>query len=262
MHFSASIAGDMIPRELNVSGYTLSKLGNSQMKFLNVQGGPQKDAVFAPSTACATSYPTRACPSQGVTNLDLYRVHGVSEPLELENRNLGDGLGDMGFFCLMAANDSSLVSRWTVSADTSWGQYAYCLYNHYEGNVCYGNTGKKVGRESSLGLGAGHLQGQCSANTDVGSWYSFPAEGQCKDGEAISTNGCTWGDAKRVRTVTASCILQDRGLLKACAAEMGHAPFLRSTAIFEAALASNDPSRGGCPDANVSAVEDLLTILV
>merc|ERR1719428_386134 len=196
------------------------------MKFSNVQEHAQEDAVFTPSAACARNYPTPACPNQGNADLDVYRVHGTTEPLTLENRNVGDALGDLGFFCLMAANDSSLVSRWTVSASTSWGQYAYCIHSTVAGNVCYGNTGKRVGRESSLGLGEGHVQGQCSANTDVGSWYSFPVEGQCKDGEAIGTNGCTWGSTKLIRTVAASCILQDRGLLKVCAAEMGHAPFL------------------------------------
>lgn len=262
MRLSASIAGDSMPRELNVSGFRGGKLGNSQMKFSNVQAGPQEDVAFAPSTACATNYPTPACPNQGNADLDVYRVHGTTEPLTLENRNVGDALGDLGFFCLMAANDSSLVSRWTVSANTSWGQYGYCLYNQKTGNVCYGNTGKQVGRESSLGLGEGHLQGQCSANKDVGSWYAFPKEGQCGDGEAIGTNGCTWGAAKRIRTVSASCILKDRGLLQACAAEFGHAPFLKATAIFEAALASSDPTHGGCPDAlNASGIEDL-TILV
>lgn len=127
MHFSAAIAGDAIPREMNVSGYFRTKIGNSQMKFSNVQEHAQEDAIFTPSAACARNYPTPACRNQGTVDLDVYRLHGPTEPLKLENRNVGDALGDLGFFCLMAANDSSLVSRWTLSANTSWGQYAYCL---------------------------------------------------------------------------------------------------------------------------------------
>merc|ERR1712224_643206 len=123
--------------------------------------------------ACATNYPTPACTAEGVVSLDLYRIHSPAEPRSLTDRNLGDALGDMAFVCTMGENDASYVSRWTVSANSSWGQYGYCLYVSGK-NMCFGGTGHQVGRESAYGLGEGHLQGQCSANADVGSWYSLP----------------------------------------------------------------------------------------
>merc|ERR1711957_975742 len=92
--------------------------------------------------------------------------------------------------------------------------------------------GDHVGRESAMGLGKGALQGQCSPNEDVGNWYSIPAAGECAPGDSIGTKGCTWGPAKRLRTIAASCLV-DRGLLDSCQTEVGHAPFLRSEGIFE-----------------------------
>lgn len=236
------IAHDGAPREV-----TLVVSGSStHTVYSNVRIGLLEDAVFMPSAACATNYPTPACPDTGVVNLDLYRIHGAREPLSLTNRNVADALGDVALVCLMDANDASYVSRWVISANSSWGQYSYCLYSGR--NVCYSGSTHQVGRESSLGMGQGHLRGQCSENSDVGNWFSLPEGGECAPGEGVGTRGCTWGGAKRLRTVAASCILQNRGLQEACSKEMGHAPFQNSAAIFRAALASDDPNRGGCPD--------------
>merc|ERR1711865_282084 len=131
----------------------------------------------------------------------------------------------------------------------SWGQYSHCLYLD-DNNYCFGSSGKQVGRESAVGLGKGSasVQGQCTPNQDVGSWFSFPTEGLCPDGAQVGDMGCTWS-AKPLRTVSAACILNDRGLKDSCANERGHAPLTKSAAIFKAALESSDPAKGGCPDA-------------
>mmetsp|Transcript_122950 Transcript_122950/g.244619 ORF Transcript_122950/g.244619 Transcript_122950/m.244619 type:complete len:431 (-) Transcript_122950:177-1469(-) len=252
---SACVAADGVPRQLNVSNGAVSyKLLNQMIYTLSDPHiGHISDDAFAPSDACAFRYPQPACTTvaKQVVPLTVYRVHDQKEPLYLENRNTGDALGDMAFFCDVAGLDATqFVTKWSVAANASWGQYGYCLFSGGK-NMCYGNTGKQVGRESALGASSHVAQGQCSQNLVTGSWYTFPDEGRCLPGTAVGTHGCTWS-AMRVRTVHASCIIQDHGLKASCAAERGHAPMKTSAAIFEAALATSDITKGGCPDVDVS----------
>lgn len=252
---SACIGQNGVPLEQNQSTISDGRsLIDIRMVWHDVKVGPPAPDVFAPSKACAFHYPTEHCSDFGTVTLDVYRIHSLAEPFSLENRNIGDALGDMAFTCVtdgtgLGGGEGSVVSRWTVEVSRSFGQYGYCLYNRAtHKNYCMGGTGVQVGRESALGLGSGHLQGQCSPNGDVGSWYSLPAAGHCPEGATIGAGGCSWGNEKRIRTVNASCIMQDRALKDVCKQEYGHAPFTKSTAIFIAALASSDASKGGCRD--------------
>ncbi|CAE8622096.1 unnamed protein product [Polarella glacialis] len=217
--------------------------------------GALSEETFALTTACASNYPTPPCSVPGsmqVTTLDLYRIRSASEPDEIQNRNTGDALGDMAFLCGEEAGktyNGSVITHWRLTASTSWGQYAYCVYRSGQ-KVCAGGTDRLVGRESGFGLGSGLLQGPCSENADCGSWFSLPAAGQCRPGEAVgSPSGCTWGEAVALRSVAASCLFAERLLAASCKREQGHAPFAKSAAILVAALASSDPEKGGCPDA-------------
>jgi len=241
---SSCIGSDGVPREIS--------FGTTSMTWSDIKVGPPPEEVFAPSKACATNYPTPACEETGTTNLDVYRIHSLAEPFSLEDRNIGDALGDMAFTCLSNGSGfggASVVSWWKVEVSNAFGQYGYCLYDSVgHKNYCHGGTGIKVGRESALGQGVGHLQGQCSANLDVGNWYSLPAAGQCANGQPMGTDGCTWRNAQRVRTVNISCIMNERGLTRSCKEEFSHAPLSKSAAIFVAALASGDSAQGGCPD--------------
>jgi len=256
VNVSACIAADGVPRQFNQTSSIAYKAAKSQfMTFSNVTVGPLPDDTFLPSEACRDRWPTPACPAAGVEKMKLYRVRSTKEPSSLDNRNLGDALGDMGFFCSLGGMDETqVVTSWAVEANSSWGQYAYCLFSGGK-NTCYSGTARQVGRESALGMGEGALQGQCSKNADVGSWFSMPQEGECPEGATIGMDGCTWR-AQALRTVSARCILEDRGLKASCEKERGHAPMLRSAAIFAAALETADESKGGCPDAGE------LTVLV
>jgi len=251
--YAACIDSNGVPRQYNMTASaTHGFIQSVQYIFSNISIGHLTDEDFAPSEACAKRYPVPACSNGGVQSLDLYRVRSASDPNSLDNRNLGDALGDMAFFCATSGMDENqVVTRWSVLANTSWGQYGYCLY---QGGVnrCYGNTGKQVGRESAIGLGTGPVQGQCSPNDDVGSWFAFPSEGSCPPNAAIGTGGCTW-TAKPERTVSAACILHDRGLKQVCAEEIGHAPMIKAATIFRLALESSDPAKGGCPDITEAA---------
>lgn len=250
LSFSSCIASDGVPRQFNMTTGGAYKAASAQYwTFVNVSVGPVPASVFINSDACANRWPMPPCKATGtgVEVVDMYRVRSSQEPNVLANRDLGDALGDMAFFCALAGIDeTSIVTHWRVRANSSWGQYSYCLYQSGK-NVCYGTTGKLVGRESAIGMGKGAYQGQCSLNDVVGSWYSIPAEGECAEGAPIGSDGCTWS-GKALRSVGAGCILNERGLKQSCAVERGHAPMLKSAAIFRAALASSDPAMGGCPD--------------
>ncbi|CAE8654233.1 unnamed protein product [Polarella glacialis] len=269
---TACIAEDGVPRELNsttnmlIGHITAAFKGITSMRLKNVRVGALGEDTFAQTTACASNYPTPPCSDPGssqVTTLDLYRIRSAKEPDEIQNRNTGDALGDMAFLCLTEAGKmyrGSVITHWRLTANTSWGQYAYCAYIGGK-NVCEGGTDRLMGRESGLGLGSGPLQGQCSENTDCGSWFSLPAAGQCRPGETVGTSGCTWGGAVALRSIAASCLFEQRRLAASCEREQGHAPFAKSAAILEAALASSDPDKGGCPDA-VSTAPSKESIMV
>merc|ERR1711879_623064 len=208
-----------VPLEMNRTYTSFGGVVSVQRQlWKNITVGALPDETFAASKACATNYPTKACDEphgKKTVVLDLYRIHSPAEPFSLENRNVGDALGDMAFTCETGARGfggggDNLVSRWSVEVSMAFGQYGYCLYNRSNhDNYCYGGTGHQVGRESAMGLGRGALQGQCSPNHDVGSWLSFPGPGQCHDGMPVGTNGCTWR-AQWVRSVNTSCIVHDR----------------------------------------------------
>lgn len=258
MEVSACVAADGVPRAFNSSsGFAYKAASVTSFIFSNVVVGPAADADFASTDACTNRYPLPPCAQLSEVGFDVYRVRSANEPNSLENRDVGDALGDMAFACDLAGIDGTqVVTKWAVKANSSWGQYGYCLYLSGK-NECFGHTGKHVGRESALGLGSGALQGQCSLNDDVGSWFSFPAEGHCPEGYPLGTNGCTW-IAEVVRTISAQCVYEERGLKASCAGERGHAPMTKSADIFAAAFATSDPSKGGCPDAVPMSVNTLI----
>lgn len=257
---SVCLGEEGVPFEMNQTMYIGDRAASSTRQvWSNIDVGPIAESTFLPSKACATNYPTKACvvPEDAEKSkvLDLYRIHSPTEPLSLVNRNIGDALGDMAFTCQtggagFSADTDNVVSRWSVEVSPDYGQYSHCLYDRvHHANVCVDNSGMKVGRESAEAFGSGALAGQCTPNLDVGSWYSLPAKGQCPEGQPLGTNGCTWANARRLRTVNVSCVMQDRGLVASCKSEYGHAPFTKSMEIFKLALASADPQKGGCPDA-------------
>lgn len=261
-NISACVAADGVPRQFNLtSDLAYKALGSEYWTLRNVSIGPLADDIFEPSKVCKEQFPLPPCTDGVELSLKVYRVRSPKEPNSLENRNVGDALGDMAFFCALDGMDETQVATlWDVQANSSWGQYGYCVYRNRK-NVCFGSTGKQVGRESALGLGQGSMQGQCSPNDDVGTWFSFPAEGMCPDGMPLGTDGCTWR-ARAVRSVSTACIIRDRGLGDSCREERGHAPMLKSAAIFEAALKSADPAKGGCPDVHAEArYKDELVII-
>uniref|UniRef100_A0A7S4T935 Uncharacterized protein n=1 Tax=Alexandrium monilatum TaxID=311494 RepID=A0A7S4T935_9DINO len=254
--FAASVclAKDGVPRELvQVIGRKGSKWsGRVEMNFSDVVVGPPPSSAFEPSGACAKNYPTQPCNDTRVATISVYRIFGSPEPMELQNRDTGDVLGDLSFVCTQgsgAAYRSKLITHWRVNVSLAFGQYAICNYNGIA-NACLGPPAmlRSVGRRSGQMQGSGPLLGQCSPNDDVGSQFSFPAAGMCPPGVSPGLGSCSWGGAVPVRTVAARCVMEDRGLLAACARDIGRAPFTDAAKVWEAAFASEDPATGGCSE--------------
>merc|ERR1740121_1640300 len=267
LYFSACVAADGVPREMNQTRTRGTWSGSTYMTFTDVKTVPPNDVVFKPTYGCAKNYPTPPCEDKQVAPLDLYRIWGLPEPLDLQNRNTGDVLGDLSFVCTQGYSEayrSKLITHWRVNVSHDFGQYSLCNYDAKVGrNMCIGPPEqlRRVGRRGGQLQGQGALLGQCTDNDDVGSQYSFPGEAMCAPGANPGVSGgCAWGGAAAVRTVDASCIMEDRGLLDACKHEVGHAPFLAAARIWEAAFASDDPSQGGCPEAPVSRSSSAIVV--
>uniref|UniRef100_A0A7S4T8T1 Uncharacterized protein n=1 Tax=Alexandrium monilatum TaxID=311494 RepID=A0A7S4T8T1_9DINO len=251
---SVCLAKDGVPREfVQVLGKKGSKWsGRSEMNFSDVVVGPPPSTIFEPSEACAKNYPTRPCNNTRVSTISVYRIFGSPEPLELQNRDTGDILGDLSFVCTQGSGEayrSKLITHWRVNVSLAFGQYAVCNFNG-TANDCLGDPAmlKSVGRRSGQMQGSGPLLGQCSPNDDVGSQYSFPTAAMCPPGVSPGRDVCAWGGAVSVRTVAASCVMEDRGLLQACTRDIGKAPFTDAENVWKAAFASEDPEKGGCPE--------------
>jgi hypothetical protein len=216
--------------------------GWTSIRFTHAKTELPSDA-FASSGVCSSSSQPTPCAHDRTIMLHLYRVHGPEEPTVLVNRDAGDALGELGWLCSdnASAFKSKLVTYFEVLANSSWGQYSPCMFDGQK-NVCVlEGAGGTVGRQGAWAQGGVH-GGQCSPNGEVGSWYSFPAEGECKPGASIGSDGCTWGNSGSVRTVSAKCILEDRGLASACSSPS------QAEAVLRSALSSSDLSQGGCPD--------------
>jgi len=264
VHLSACIGADLLPRIINSTVEGTGKFSGSQvMRFSSFSVGAPGDDAFAPSWACANAYPAPPCESRGTQELNIYRIWGgPPEPLSLENRDTGDVLGDLSFVCTQGAGaeyESKLITRWLVNVSTDYGQYAICNFDGKD-NVCNGRPEmlRRVGRRFAQMGGTGPHFGQCSPNADVGSQYSFPTEAKCPPGVEPGAGRCAWAGARAVRTIRASCVTRERGLLEACRREVGHAPFLGAAKIWEAAFASGKPELGGCPDAAPSSISVLV----
>merc|ERR1712039_649094 len=86
--------------------------------------------------------------------------------------------------------------------------------------------------------------------------YSFPADGLCHSpSESATMENCTWGSQQLLRTVSAKCIFEDRGLANICDGMVNVSGQHKQTAlnrgadILKRALTSAEPTTGGCRDA-------------
>merc|ERR1712137_159049 len=211
--------------------------------------GPPNQDDFLEPVACAR-YPDPAplCPTDGsnsTVTVDIYRLHGDPEdPANISSRNTADSLGQLWYFTEVAKGDfnftNKFVSHWTITADASWGQFHNCAYIKTLGDFgCLPNVWQnpQPGRGTPESM-LEPLGGQCTANMDSGSWYTFPERSRCEPGEEVGTRGCKWQGAYHGR-VKFGCLAHDMGLLDTLEQEMGSAPWLRSAELLRKSFGSS-----------------------
>lgn len=162
--------------------------------------------------------------------------------MTLTNRNAGDALAGWDILCapgkLGATQSASMVTKYVVSVNTSWGTYQPCRYQADKGlNVCNKPQRTSVGRE--IGLGFDHPvqagAGQCFHSKKVGYWFSFPEEGECGPTQEIEANTCSWSSFNS-HSADAECLAQH-----ACKESDG------KPATYADALARLRPAFAACP---------------
>jgi len=221
---------------------------------------PAAELWGIPVQGCFEKVPP--CTEGTVEKLDVFLAHPHQFDY-IDDEDTGDARGDVTFICPDILNPASgafnlydQVSQWRVEIDTHWGQYQQC--NGYPG-LCFGLEDYYVGRQIPFGSTAVPLSGQCTENADSGSWFSHTKAGRCPDGQAVASGVCSWRPLERVKTINLKCLAEEAGMRKACQADLVKAgglpfPFSKwiwneSLPIFEAAFASDDPAKGGCPPA-------------
>eukprot|EP00927_Polykrikos_kofoidii_P009150 TRINITY_DN137_c0_g1_i2.p1 TRINITY_DN137_c0_g1~~TRINITY_DN137_c0_g1_i2.p1 ORF type:complete len:420 (-),score=46.86 TRINITY_DN137_c0_g1_i2:39-1247(-) len=250
LHFSVSIGGDGTPWKMMF----IADAQNTTCTLDTTLGVDEE--VFVPSDACQ-HYPTPPCPvlagDAEVKEITVYRLTSAGEPLDLYNRDTADIIGAPSTLCDWPDyTTQSHFTAWSVTVNTSYGQYGRCHFNGT--NYCDAGTGNQVGRQAVQGLGPadkiGPLQGQCSDNKEMGSWLSFPLGGRCAPGAKVGDSGCTW-IPHRFRTIDPSCLKSKSDVQKWCSSAPLYKSISALAPIIEAAFASADSSKGGCPDVAV-----------
>jgi len=179
------------------------------------------------------------CKGTGLEVMDTYRFHPVNQ-YKLDNTNSGDPLGDTAFVCLRGmGGPDQLISHFTVKVNTSWGQYGLCNFNS-----CLSISNETVGREATAGLTQDG--GQCTANENLGNWYSFQGNAKCTSEDDFTD--CGWFQLDTVKTINGTCLLEN-GFYKACEADKTF-PFKTATQVFLNSFTYDQPSQGGCPNIN------------
>jgi len=176
---------------------------------------------------------------------------------QIHNDRKNQQLGDISFVCAALISKAftyfSWVSEYTVSVNTTFGQYGLCNFGS-----CLGGANDRVGQEAVAGIGL-IKGGQCQANEDIGNWYSLPPynETLCPGGgldsntynETVGINGtawsgCGWKVVEKVKTIDGQC-LEANGFVEACLQDLGY-PWTAAVAVWEQAFSSDDTTNGSC----------------
>jgi len=215
--------------------------------------GTPAASLFVPPADCLV--PDPLCEGGAAVELDAFIFHPANM-FDLNNENVADLLGDTVFICADSISNHSQVdefqwvSRYTLQVWSGWGQYAECNRpTPNETGVCLGTETFSVGREASYGTK--EKCGQCTNNTDTGSWFSLPTAGMCNSttqplGPNRTLGDCSWRVLEKKKTIDGKCLLKTNNMLEVCIKE-GDFPFTQSSAILLQSFESSDPSKGGCP---------------
>ena len=219
---------------------------------------------------CICALPKFNCPVPGlqataaVVELEMYMLHPPAAEFNLSSHDTGDLLGDTWFACAdPSANKfgDSLFTKTVVAVNASFGGFARCTDLSPPPIPCdtsaLGGDGHSVGRGlpaydnpvDRTKVGAGYT-GQCANNSAVGSWYSMPKLGRCKDGGLVGHDppGCTWSVVKRDKTIAWSCLDKLGFTSKGCKAGAVVTDPVSGAKAYPVAATIMDQGFGLCPD--------------
>eukprot|EP00316_Scyphosphaera_apsteinii_P016398 CAMPEP_0119319650 /NCGR_PEP_ID=MMETSP1333-20130426/49981_1 /TAXON_ID=418940 /ORGANISM="Scyphosphaera apsteinii, Strain RCC1455" /LENGTH=396 /DNA_ID=CAMNT_0007326117 /DNA_START=101 /DNA_END=1291 /DNA_ORIENTATION=- len=226
-------------------------------KFENLMERLLPPTLFTiPIEGCFEKVPT--CQDGKVTGMDVYLAH-PHQYRYLDDEDTGDARGDVVFLCPDLLNPGSsafnlydAVSQWRVEVDSHWGQYQQC--NGYPG-LCFGLEDFAVGRQVPYGSITVPRSGQCTPNSESGSWLSHTAGGKCAQGNRPAPGVCSWRPIERVKTISLACLASK--MTGACRSDimaaggvpfpLTHWIFNTSLPVFLKAFASEKVALGGCP---------------
>lgn len=185
--------------------------------------------------------------------MNMYIVHpntSTTPEQILVNQDVGDLVGDTGYICSMvlSANKGiygSLISLFQLMVDPHWGVYMNCPGEPYP-CLPYSGDRFRVGRQATYQLSA-DFGGQCTNNSDLGSWFSLPKNGMCQ----VDFHNCTWSVLNLVKTITMECLLLEQNMAQSCRQDR-YVPFPHAVEVYRAAWLSNETEKGGCPDVSKS----------
>lgn len=235
-----------VPLELDVSllasfsGGSNAGFYTMSATFQNFTSGPLPEDTFTPPAACTDPPPPAKCPynvsEPTETITAVHFTHAAGKNCGLNNLMTNDLRGAITF----GGGDYEFLQVYNVSVHKGFAPIQDCNYNPKIGQmVCAGGdrtvaNAKSVGR-CSEGYLEGKYQGQCLDNELIGSWYSFPSEGECAPGWDVGFKGCTWKTIS-FKVVSHQCVKERCGAL-----QQDLAPYLRLMPCAERAL-------GECPD--------------
>mmetsp|Transcript_33961 Transcript_33961/g.89107 ORF Transcript_33961/g.89107 Transcript_33961/m.89107 type:complete len:254 (-) Transcript_33961:537-1298(-) len=212
---------------MSLSLMTVTVLAIAPGSSVKLGGGADPPPRPAPAPLCPVQNPLQV-------SLDLFFFHPppTGSALTFANHDMADALGDALFACAdrfsLQKFGDKLLTRVTVTVDTRFGGYASCTDSEpgsceigarLPGSLDIVSNNMSVGRHvATFWHTCGELinaTGQCTPNVATGSWYSFPAKGQCARGTTVGAANCTWAVETVHRTVETACLFA-RGLNATC----------------------------------------------
>lgn len=215
-----------VPQKLDISlspgyaGGTNAQFYAISATFSNISLGPLPAETFAWPGPCLESPPPASCPFDSSSPTEVvtavHFTHKAGMSCGLNNLMTNDLRGALTFGL---EGPYEYLQVYNVTVHKGFAPIQDCNYKPDRGQmVCLGGNrtpanAKSVGRSSEAYM-EGQYEGQCSENALIGSWFSFPSEGECASGWDVGFSGCKW-KTEAFKVVTSKCVATRCALVQA-----------------------------------------------
>jgi len=204
------------------SGKTNADFFTVSVAFHNVKLGPLPAETFARPTPCLEGPPPAACPYAASEPTEektlIHFTHAPGKSCGLNNLMTNDLHGSLAYtapgasgpWITAASPYYEYMQVYNVTMRRGYAPLEDCNYSpDQQQMVCRGGfrtaaNAKSVGRSSTAYM-EGPFSGQCSENTMIGSWFSFPSTGECAAGWDVGFQDCSW-KTQAFKVVSTSCV--------------------------------------------------------